>query len=227
MRTSYFFGLVLIILGAGLLLNQFGIWDFSIILETWWPVLVVLLGIVFLTKNQHSIFAGAVVIAIGLILQASELGFIHGGFWHVFWPFLLIMIGISFLTTRYRSQNKNKKVDHDIDYFTFFSGRDQNIVSDHFKGGSITTFFGGSDIDLRQSNIAPEGAILDVTVCFGGLELVVPETWKVITSGVPIFGAMENRLNLPGDPFAPVLKVNYLVMFGGIEIRYKRKHEHF
>lgn len=56
---------------------------------------------------------------------------------------------------------------------------------------------------------------------FGGTEIKVPEGWKVVTHGLPIFGGFENVTiaeTLPPD--APTLDVSATVLFGGLEVKH-------
>ena len=67
-----------------------------------------------------------------------------------------------------------------------------------FRGGEMTAFMGGCELDLRQAEMAPgEDATIDVFAVMGGHEIRVPETWAVVTKAVPIMGGVEDRTRPP------------------------------
>jgi hypothetical protein len=61
---------------------------------------------------------------------------------------------------------------------------------------------------------------LDLLVAFGGIDIRVPQDWKVVTTGIPIFGGWENKTESieNSQPEAPVLEVRCMAAFGGVEI---------
>lgn len=225
MSSRQIFGGILVILGIAFLIDQFEILSFSEILSTWWPLILIFIGIYTISKSKNSLLPGIVILVIGLVFQASELDWLPGGFWATFWPILLILFGISMLSNIFR---KSKKVEVSEDFIkvsSIFSGYEERIKSNNFKGGEITTLFGAASLDLRNSNIALEGAELTMTAIFGGIELIVPDNCVVYTKGTPFLGGIENKVkgNIDKKEILPIVKVNYFVMFGGIEITDKQK----
>ena len=211
---------ILIIIGILLLLDNVFYISFGGIIGDWWPMILVIIGIVSLSKSKRSIFSGVVLIIIGLVLQAWELNWIQGSFWSIIWPLALILIGLSLFS--HAKSRKDKVIsDDEIDITTVFGGSGEKVVSDNFKGGDISAIFGGANIDMRNARLSAGGATIEVTTAFGGVELVVPENWRIITKGTPILGALDNKahVSLDDDSETPLLRVNYFVMFGGIEIK--------
>ena len=72
---------------------------------------------------------------------------------------------------------------------------------------------------MRGTNISDGEAYVELTAMFGGINLLVPQDWKVEVTGIPIFGGWENKTILNTNPDAPVLKVKCFVAFGGIEVK--------
>jgi hypothetical protein len=72
----------------------------------------------------------------------------------------------------------------------------------------------------RRSPTTHSDDRLDSFVMFGGIELMVPENWKVHVGGMPIFGGWSNKARLREDAPAdlPMLHVRCFVAFGGIEV---------
>ncbi len=106
-----------------------------------------------------------------------------------------------------------------IDATTVFGGVHKTIVSKDFKGGDITVFMGGAEINLSQADINGVAA-LDITQVMGGTKLIVPSHWEIRTQMTSVFGNIEdkreqNRVTNPDK----VLVIDGTSVFGGIEIR--------
>lgn len=224
MKGKYFFGILLILVGVALIVNR--LTDASVF-AVYWPLVIIAVGIYALTRRGGSKIVGIILTLIGLAIQVDNLGIIKDvdvmdTFWTVFWPIVLIIIGVWIIFFKSRHKELDGVDEDSIDYFAAFSGVETKNVSNNFKGGSVTGIFGGADIDLRESNIEKE-AVLDLTAVFGGISIYVPETWKVIVTGVPIFGGWDNKAKMSQlDDDSPILKVNCLVMFGGVDIKHRK-----
>lgn len=60
--------------------------------------------------------------------------------------------------------------------------------------------------------------MLDVTVLFGGVDVTVPDDWRVLIDGPAVLGGYENHAAAT-DPAAPTLRIRAFAMFGGIEVK--------
>jgi predicted membrane protein len=94
------------------------------------------------------------------------------------------------------------------------------VVSKNFQGGEITTFMGGSEINLGQADIQGR-VILDVTQVMGGTRLIVPAHWNVISEMSAILGGIEDKRFLQPGTLNPnkVLLIKGTSIMGGIDIR--------
>ena len=94
------------------------------------------------------------------------------------------------------------------------------MLTKNFKGGEITSFMGGSEIDLTQSDFTGR-IVIDVTNIFGGTKMIVPPTWDVQNDITAIFGGVDDKRQISGVTLDPnkVLVLDGTCMFGGIEIR--------
>src|SRR5213078_2262622 len=108
--------------------------------------------------------------------------------WSLFWPLVLIAVGVlvlaGFVTRGALRQTDDRDRAH---AFAVFGGQRVVSGSQQFRGASLTAFFGGVTLDLRQAKLAPEGADVDVMTAFGGAEIIVPAGWQIVLSGVPVF----------------------------------------
>lgn len=110
--------------------------------------------------------------------------------------------------------------DDYIDSVSFFSGIKKNVVSKQFRGADVVTIFGGSEINLLQSDFEKK-AIVDITCLFGGMTLIVPSNWQVKSELTAVFGGIEDKTkkNPNIDEVSDkVLILRGTCLFGGIEI---------
>jgi hypothetical protein len=117
--------------------------------------------------------------------------------------------------------------DDTLTIFAVLGGAKRSSLSTRFKGGEVTAFMGGFQIDLRQAVIPPgEEAVIDMMIGMGGGEIVVPASWNVATPIVPIMGGVDDKRLAPvpgsfdyGGKAAPRLVVKGLLLMGGLEIK--------
>ena len=212
------FGIILIILGVGFTLQRLNLIDFSSILDGWWPIFVIIIGLIQIMTNSVSKLGGIIMIFIGALIQLRKFDLIDADLIRFFWPVLLILVGVKILIPKTYSGRTH--ADDTVNCFAVFSSIVNKNESKDFKGGSITAIFGGAEVDLRKAALSPEGALLDLSVAFGGIDIRVPQDWKVVTTGIPIFGGWENKTESieNSQPEAPVLEVRCMAAFGGVEI---------
>jgi hypothetical protein len=103
----------------------------------------------------------------------------------------------------------------EIDLVATFGPLEYKGTSQVFRGGSITTWFGGGEVDLRGARLAPGGATLRVHALFGGGSLTIPDDWAVETHVVGIGGVGGPQSAGQAGPDSPVLRVEGVVVFGG------------
>lgn len=90
-----FSGILLIVFGALFLADQLGAISFGQAFSTWWPVLLVLAGVLSLVERPGSPFMPVILIMAGAVLLLSNLGYLHiGSVWRL-WPLLLIAVGLN------------------------------------------------------------------------------------------------------------------------------------
>lgn len=226
MRGKFYLGIIFILLGIGSLFNQLGLWNLGHIISMWWPLILIGAGVSQLSTKPVSKTSGVTLIVIGALFQMRELNVITVSLIRFFWPAIIIAIGVSMIvpkTLKKENYEFNKsKIDEDVvDNLSLFSGVKTRNISKNFRGGSLVAIFGGIDLDLRDAFILNEGARLDVTAAFGGVNIIVPPEWKVEVNGIPVFGGWSNKTNGKNyvNPDAPVLTVHCFAAFGGVDIK--------
>ncbi len=86
-----------------------------------------------------------------------------------------------------------------------------------FRGGSALCCYGGLDIDLRGAQLDPAGARLWVRSVFGGVRVIVPESWQVRVRSTPIMAGVDDDTT-GGSGGGPILDIDALAVFSGVRV---------
>lgn len=129
--------------------------------------------------------------------------------------FVFIVGAVIYAATRRREALPQDPASDEVDLVATFGPLEFHSESGAFKGGTVTTWFGGGTLDLRDATLDPAGATLQTSALFGGGNLIVPETWNVETKIVGIGGAGDGRPNVERPADAPVLRLEGTAIFGG------------
>lgn len=218
MSGQRFVGILIVIFGIGLLLQQFDLFDFTTILANWWPIFFILVGIIQIwTNGMQAIIPALIFLIVGIMLFIHI--WIEFNLWQILWPFLLIMFGLSIIFSRREWKQALDEAD-EIHLTTFLSGIESINGSKNLSGGSVLSVLGGIQLDLRHAQLTENGAVLNVTTILGGVELIVPEDVHVEIKGTPILGGLENKTNTYGMEKNKTLYINGVALLGGIEIKH-------
>ncbi|MBS1747136.1 MAG: hypothetical protein JST21_13280 [Bacteroidetes bacterium] len=239
-KNKVILGLVLIIGGLLLFADKAGLsflpsWFFT------WPVLIIGIGLAIGVQHNFRNFSWLFLTAWGLyslINQQAPLLNLD----RYTAPFILVFIGMFFLLHRKKNKRwddferrrnynypdqqgvpapeQQQNVDGEfIDITSVFSGSKKVVLSKNFKGGDITSFMGGSEIDLTQADIQGR-AIIDATAVFGGVKIIVPSHWDIKFENTSAFGSIEDKRriqNFTTDP-TKLLVIQGTAVFGGIDV---------
>ena len=108
----------------------------------------------------------------------------------------------------------------DFDLLVAMDGRRFVSRAPQLRGGRIRVVAGGADVDLRQAQLSPEGASLEIRVFAGGVRVLVDPGWRVEVDADVRSGGQQvdvpNPDEFPDD--APVLHIHALVRGGGLEV---------
>ena len=212
-----FFGILIVVVGALLLLDNLDMLDAGEIIADWWPVAAILGGLLAYAANPRHWVAPLVLIGGGGAVLLYTTGVVDS--LNVVLPVVLIAFGLLVIFGRGMGTRAGAAGAR-VNSFNLFSG--SNVFSDSqaFEGGKVGAIFGGSEIDLRRAKPAPD-ATLDVFAAFGGVEIAVPVGWRVEINGFPIFGGFDNATDKDSlAPDAPRLRIDATVLFGGLEVKH-------
>ncbi len=230
-RNRVLIGLLLVIAGMILILKKTTILpepldNFIDDIIFSWQMLLIIIGIVTLTGSGNKT-PGIVLIAVGGFFMIPQLFSNFFESFNFFWPAIFIVVGIVILINSrrlgdaIRHTSDESKADM-IDYVNVFSGAERQLITDNFMGGKVTSIFGGGEVDLTRSSLAPGNNVIEITCIFGGTTLLVPENWNVIIDLTPILGGFTDGRKISGDVLKDTtrsLTIKGVVIFGGGEIK--------
>ncbi len=109
---------------------------------------------------------------------------------------------------------------------TFFGGTERTSTARELRRGSIVTCCGGVELDLRPAVLDPNGADLTVQATMGGVQVTVPDTWRVLVESETHAGGIDVSVTRPEDvpDDAPVLRVHAVARMGGVMVTRGEEH---
>ena len=242
--TLFGAGLALTLAGLFLLASNLG-WVDERLREVIfsWQMLFVLTALIFFLQRFYSFASFWLLLGVFFVIPKIAdvypelLPWVDGDFARNFWPALLILVGIVIIYKIFFGKNKpffvwqmsNKNfasntvagTDGVYNRTVAFGGAEDVFLEPVFRGGKISMAFGGAVLDLRKTTLPEGDTYLNVEVAFGGLEVRVPNDWKVISEVDVAFGDVE--VNLKNKSQAETdnsrrLIIKGKVVFGGAEI---------
>ena len=242
-RSRVFSGLLLVGIGIVLLLQRmnapFPQWLFT------WPVFLIAAGLFIGIRKKFQGPGWLIAVLVGGVFLANHMN----PEWDLekyTWPVLIIAAGVAFILRprhhhdfgekldRLKDWNREQRQQYSssnipftdgatdeevLDVVSVLGGTKKIIFSKDFKGGEVTSFLGGTELNLSQADIKGR-VVLDLTQVLGGTKLIVPTHWDIKPELVSVFGGIEDKrqLNAVIDS-SKVLILKGTSVFGGIEIR--------
>ena len=219
-------GIIVVMVGLGILAHRADLpiphWLFS------WPMILIVIGLFIGARESFRMGGWVVLTLVGAVFLMDKVLYtfdFHIG--RYFWPVAIIAIGLYMIFkprrkdwVRFQSMETTLNVDDVIDSTAVFGGNKSNILSKNFKGGEISTFFGGTDINLMQADF--QGTImLQSSTAFGGVKILAPAHWNIKSEIVCIFGGIDDKRPQAkeGTDMSKTLVLKGTCIFGGVEIK--------
>jgi hypothetical protein len=134
----------------------------------------------------------------------------------LFGLFVFVLGAVAYAAVKGRDSTTPEPDADEIDLVTTFGELKYASTASSFRGGQVTTWFGGGTLDLRGARLDPAGATLRTQTAFGGGSLVVPDDWRVETKILPIFGGIgDGRPDGNPPEGGPTLRLEGVALFGG------------
>lgn len=161
--------------------------------KLFWPILLIVIGLVILSRKSKSPLVSA----------------------HVFTSVE------DEINTSTRGKSMPNDSDH-INVTAVLGGGDQSITSENFQGGKVTTVMGGGTYDLSKCNLAEGTQEIDILILMGGANFIVPSDWNVRLEVTSIFGGYSDSRKLSTEDKTDATKellIKGTVLFGGGEVK--------
>ena len=219
-------GIVLIVIGALVLLANLGKLPFTFDLHHWWPLILIVLGVVHLFNNRNIFdFSGLFLIMLGGIFLLVTLDVIcWGDIWR-YWPAVLILLGISIIFRRHpvplplSGNTAMGSGDAAVQVSNILSGADRRITSQEFKGGDVHNILGGTKIDLLEAKMAAGDWLLTVSTILGGVEIYVPRDMQIEVHPTNLLGGVDDHTRQNPAAGGGKLVIKASALLGGIDIK--------
>lgn len=126
-------------------------------------------------------------------------------------------VGAGQLLARYGRRGED--TDDEFRRIAVMNGQELSSAAEEFRGADLLVGMGGVSLDLTGATVAPEGAVLRVRGAMGGVNVEVPDTWRV-TGDLKGLGGLNLDTtpadDLPAD--APHLHLDAVMVMGGVNV---------
>ncbi len=218
-------GLLLIIIGVIWILNLAGVPGFDFSTRGWWTLFIILPCLAALLRGKE-IVGPCIGIGIGVLLLLADRGVIG---WNTMWQYALALLVVGFgirilffknfcdpKVQEYKTISRDGKDIRRIE--SAFGKQHLSFAGEKFEGADVQVSFGGLTLDLRGAEITGE-AVIDLSVGFSGVVIIVPEGLAVKTALSNGFGGVTDKRYTKTDCGEPAIVLIGNVGFGGVEIR--------
>lgn len=241
-RRSLWLGLVIIAIGIVWLLNNLGITEVSLgnLITTYWPVILVLMGLDLLIKERRESEEGSkeagisrgrmiwviVLVALGLVILGRNLGlysFSLSIVWAAFWPIVLILVGLALL----RSSSGPGTA-----HWAVMSGTELKNRGWKLEDGQYVALMGGIEMDLTVAEIPERDVTLNLTAVMGGIDIRIPDNLAIECQGTAVLGgftflheegggifASRTYSHTPDDAGKRRLILRATAIMGGVDVK--------
>lgn len=120
------------------------------------------------------------------------------------------------LAAKFLLESNAEPTTEEIDLVAVFEGQNLISTADPFYGGKIMAMFGGVMLDLRKVTPAPTGIYLDLAIVMGGMQVIVPEGWRVKLDGNLIAGGFSDETRTSANEDVPTVTLTGFVLMGGV-----------
>lgn len=247
-----FFALLLILMGVALFLENVGLlpgWRIADFWPIWMIVWGVF--IIDRSRHALAVIWSGALIVCGVLIILGNLGILHvdAG---IIWPIVLIALGLGLwlapaqvkqlgsrlsenaggrwqahaeLGDQIRSSIRStigRFSGNSIREDAVFSTINRRLDTQQFEGGRLAAVFGSIRVDMADAAMLNGEARLKADAVFGGIEIIVPRTWRVELRSAAVFGGCVDRTVPPRPELGiepPKLVVVGSGVFGGITVR--------
>jgi len=186
-----------------------------------WPVFLILIGLsqVLRPHESRQTLSGGIFIVIGLLFLLNNMDILSFRF--DLWPIILLLIGFGLLRQAMIGPKSGESENDFINLTFILGGGNHKFNSKSLRGGKVSAIMGGGKIDLTDADMVEDEVFFDIFAFWGGVELIVPQTWQVNMKALPILGGVDNKTGPDPNGAAQVkrLTVRGTAIMGGMEVK--------
>lgn len=187
----------------------------------YWPIVLVFIGASKLSDRRSPKFGPVVLIVVGASLLLARLTHFRFDIGDLI-PLGIAVLGVKLMLDavgRKRAAAGIEDPNAVVHSFAMMAGVHHQNTSQSFRGGDVNAIMGGVELDLRGSQIRDgEEAVIDAFALWGGIEITVPEHWRVAGQVMPLLGGFENKTRSNGSG-GPLLVVRGTAVMGAVEVK--------
>lgn len=214
--ANVLWGLILIAIGLLIGGKVLGFWEFPVFFPGWWTLIIIIPCVISMIKHGPRVM-NTIILLCGVLMLLERNRVISGSMISkILVPAIFLIVGV-FILIGSLSAGTKRRYNGTQSYSATFAGNTVMPAEDGaFQGCEADAVFGGLDLDLRDA-VIEDGAVIEASAIFGGVDIKVPEGVNVKVKRTELFGGTKSHVsNRNGQP---VLYVNALCMFGGVEIK--------
>jgi predicted membrane protein len=234
-----YIGVLVILFGAVMLLSMMGVLPpVKHTIRIAFPIILIITGTLIRLKSGG--VTGPILILIGIVklIPSFDINGVPSN--RLMIPVAIIFAGLYLLfrrrehygpwshTTQHPKWAEQEKVadfgndSSTIDIDVTFGGRKEIVTARSFKGGQVSSTFGGVELNLMQAAITESPAILEVKSLFSGIEIIVPSHWDIRNEIQPTMGSVEDHRYVRTSASADAKSILILrgsCTFGSVEVK--------
>lgn len=224
-------GVAILALGICWALDLSGLINLSF--DGWWTLFIIIPCLVSFFTHKHK--SGALIgIGVGVLLLLATRDIIM---WDLIWKYILCWVavvwGLSLIFCHKGTCCCHKQCDRaSVDELKFvnqegrqvrkinvtFGKQEYEFNGQRFEGADVETSFGFIALDLRNADIV-DGAVINVSCSFGGMEIRVGKDVCVKTAVESTFAGVESQCDFQPTDGVKTLYLKGTCTFGGIEVK--------
>lgn len=227
-RDKGIFGIMLAMIGVILLLKTLGV--FAVVPMI--PVILIFVGLFIGIKTRFRNIVWLIPIIIGLAKLSPPFYIMGHPSREFILPAVFILGGLAIALGRkkhhrecrgnYKGMTTGITSEDTLNIDVTFGGRKEMVTSKSFKGGNISSTFGGCEVNMLQADTTESTIELNVKASFSGIELIVPSHWDIQNEIEPSFASVDDERTMQtaaGTEERKTLILRGTCSFGNIEIK--------